>query len=236
MNFFFIILIIFFNIIFLNNIVNWNLSFDVNNSCIYKNELKRCLDANNSLSWETPFSIEDFVCMTSNNPHKILSQIILDYKFREIDEEIYTFLQDLSDNKFTFFSPNAEASFIDWINLIEEKFDIFTKKYQKACWINWDITQEIIQCYKKPWINIRLVSWDFFKNCNSLATIKLTNQRQVSYNILKMNKHLIHRDLRTIYQEEQRTMYDKIVEKFYIQLSYIQRIWKKWNDRVKDTY
>jgi hypothetical protein len=58
--------------------------------------LDQCIVANKNGSAR---SITEFSCLQSNNAEAILDQIILDVKFREVDDEVEAFLDALDQDK-----------------------------------------------------------------------------------------------------------------------------------------
>ena len=113
------------------------------NSCEYQDKLEQCQIANKNGSSR---SIEEFVCLQSNNREAVLDQIILDVKFREIDEEIISFLDALKADKEA--AANDTNRVIDDItkNLLKE--GVYYKDYKKLC--NNGILAERAKCSAVP--------------------------------------------------------------------------------------
>ena len=78
---------------------------------------------------------------------EVLSQIILDKKFTEIDEEIEEYIEKLENSKEQNFGPNATESVLRAIDDIESnlpKDGYFWKKYENLC--KTGILAEIAEC------------------------------------------------------------------------------------------
>jgi len=72
----------------------------VSDSCSYKSEFEQCKEQNKN---GNPRSIEEFVCISSNNNIEIMTQIILDIQFKKYDKELDTYLKQLEANKTKYF-------------------------------------------------------------------------------------------------------------------------------------
>ena len=77
---------------------------------------------------------------------------------------------------------------------------------------------------------------DYFdeQNCQRLVQTKLEVYKQVSYDILKLNKSEVLNNSTTLVTQDQRTKYDSIIDLFMINLWYLERIWKKWPSKTKN--
>lgn len=210
----------------------------VSDLCQYKQEFEECLDANKS--WNTR-SIEDFVCIASNNYFEIMSQIILDKDFKKIDKDIDTFFKNLQENKNYYFGKDAKEPFTNWIDLLEDKFSIyweFWEKYIKHCKV-WDdnndsILKKTIDCFW--WTIPAKESIPYFlqeSSCKSFISSKLEINKQIWYDILKLNKAQIKKDEDKTYMQKERNKYDKLLEIIMVNVWYLERIWKKWPSKTK---
>lgn len=210
-------------------------------SCAYNGEVQQCFAENFPEWWWIGFpeSIEDFVCLQSNNKEEIVYQIVLDKKFKEIDEEIETYLSGLESEKDKYFWPDKKESYLEWVQQIYDDFKIYWKYWEKYLELcspsSWDesILKETMSCLW--WEISNLWSKDFFKDttCMSLTTSKLDIYKEVAFDIMKYNKYEIREDNRKTHMQSQREKYDGVLDLFRINLSYMERIWKKWVSKTK---
>lgn len=212
-------------------------AFVVSDLCTYKSEFEQCFEANKNGSTRT---IEDFVCLPSKNNFEIMSQIILDKEFKKIDKEVDEYFESLEDNKSYYFWKNSKEPFTNAIDLIESKFDIygeFWKKYTAVCSStsqDW-VLQKTLSCF--GWaIPSNESTWYFLSDtfCKNLITTKLEVNKQVAYDVLKLNKHQIKQDEDKLYMQNERNKYDKLLEIVMVNVGYLERIWKKWPSKTKD--
>jgi len=70
----------------------------------------------------------------------------------------------------------------------------------------------------------------------SLAITKLDIYKEVAVDIMKTNKHEIRVDDRKTHTQKQREKYDSVLDLFRINLSYMERIWKKWVSKTKNPH
>ena len=200
-------------------------------SCKYTSEIEKCKE---SIKSSTTREIEDFVCIDDDNTEKVIYQIILDKKFKEIDKDANEYLSSLEENKDYYFWPKAKESYLEWIEKLEKNFNVYWdywQRYKSLC-DSW-IIQETADCLwwsvSVLWAKDFLWNWD----CQSLAETKLSIYKEVAYNVLKLNKDQVRKDSRTNYVSEERSMYDKITELFSINLWFLERIWMKWPSKTK---
>jgi hypothetical protein len=71
--------------------------------------------------------------------------------------------------------------------------------------------------------------WD----CYKLADVKAQIFRDVAFNIFILNQQKVDEDEKELYDQELRTNYDKFVDLMMINLSYIERIRKKWPSKTR---
>ena len=121
---------------------------EIDNICSYTDKIEQCFYEN--WSW-FPESIEEFVCLQSNNEEEIVYQIILDEKFKEVDEKIEVYLQGLETDKWKYFWVSKTESYLEWVKTIYEKLSKnweYWKLYQKRCmlWNDDSILEESIAC------------------------------------------------------------------------------------------
>lgn len=211
------------------------------NACNYESQIKECIDANSS-AWNWPRSIEDFVCISSTNREKIVYNLILDKKFKEVDEKIKEYLKFLELNKTEYFWVNSNKTLFDAIPDLDDRFATswkwFYAEYEKICSDN-SIVKEAVAC-ADPLTAVKAT--DFIKNnywdniCMNLAKTKLAVFRQIWTDLLKLNKHQVKKDYSKKYMQEQRTKYDDLIEKMSVNKNYINKIDNKWNVKEKNPY
>ncbi len=214
-------------------------------SCDYSAEIKQCYQANKS---DSTREINDFVCLAKKwNPDYYSYQVILDKRFQEIDEKIEEYIQNLEENKWYYFGPDKQENFIDGVNNINNIFTDdgeFAKQYKGVC---KDLWKQLLECKKDSTLK-EVFSWEqdsiqiadrFIYNpeesseCMMLANQKIQIYKQVSYDMLYLNKSAVSTDSLKLYQQEQRSKYDKLLSKFMINLWYVERIWAKWPAKIK---
>lgn len=212
--------------------------YDLSSNCSYSWEFNECLQANLSGTTRT---IEDFVCLPSTNYFDIMSQIILDKKFKEIDEDIDKYITDLEEYKDYYFGNDAQKPFTDAIDEIENVFWLqweFWYKYMDLCDPSKDgsIVSESLACFN--W-NIPMESASGFfdkrasNTCQDLVKTKLDLNKRVSYDVLKLNKVQIKKDYDKSHMQKQRNKYDELIDEFRINLTYLERMWRKWPSKTK---
>jgi len=87
--------------------------------CKYSWKLTECVDANKNGSAR---SIEDFICKETSDQEQMLLQIILDDKFKEIDEEAEAYLEQLEQSKEEYFWDEPTKNFLSAIDDINKNF------------------------------------------------------------------------------------------------------------------
>lgn len=206
--------------------------------CKYESEIEQCVSENN---WWTPRSIEDFVCIQSTDKEKIAYQIVLDFKFKEIDEEVESYLDKLEKSKDLCFWENKSLSYLECIQDIYDRFKIYWKYWEvhnNYCSAIWEesIIQETVTCLW--WETTVLNVQNYFNetDCMELADYKMSIYQEVALNILKINKQSVIKDARKEYVQEERSTYDTVLDLFMINLWYIERIWMKWPSKTLYPY
>lgn len=199
--------------------------------CEYESEIEQCIEANKS--W-TSKSIEDFVCIIGTR-EEISYQIVLDMKFKDLDDEMDTFIEDLETNKNKYFWKDREWNFIDWLNDIDLKKKYFKKEYSNICWI--EIAKEIMSCNTNEKTSIANAR-NYFQetDCMALVDIKLTIFDDVTSSVLKQNKQQIKADEKKEYDQKERSNYDKLMDFMNQSIWYVERVWKKWPSKISDAY
>lgn len=207
-----------------------NISYSSSYMCNYSAKIKQCLEEKNKRI------IEDFVCIDWTK-EEITYQIILDEKFNQIDKLADEYLTQLEKQKDKYFWANAESNYIEADNQIEAKFSInweYYEKYKKVCWI--ELIQETMDC--NEWnVNFK-GSVNYFENstCMDLAILKLHIYKQVSYDILMLNKLSVRQDSSKEHLQKERIKYDEVIDSMMINSWYMERISKKWPSKLKNTY
>lgn len=212
-----------------------------NDECKYNSEINQCLEI--VKQWWSERSIEEFVCIVPDNiwtrdaREQVTYQIILDMKFREIDAEVNQYILWLEEAKDRFFGKNATQSYLVWIDEIEWQFKewgYFDRKYRAVCWVQ--LASETASCMW-DWYTTLSRSKDFFKetNCTNLAKTKIKIARDMAYSMMKINKAQVRKDEAKRYVWQERDKYTELTELFMLNLSYVERIWKKWSSKIKNT-
>jgi len=209
-------------------------------ACEYTSEIDECVQANKS---GDPRSIEDFVCIDSRIKEDITYQIVLDSSFRKIDEEVKKYFEKLQKNKDTYFWPNASNTFLEAFDDIENSFSVYGyygKQYADLCKANNEdgIVQQTLACVKNNTAS-SVGSQYFFSDetsCMRLVATKLSINRQIAYDILKLNKHQVRNDIQKKLQQDQRSKYNTLLESLMVNVGYIERIRKKWPSKTRNAH
>ncbi len=206
----------------------WNIS-NVNAwSCEYKWKIDQCIEAQN---WNTK-SIEDFVCITWNK-EEITYQVILDMEFKKIDKKMDKYMENLENNKSTYFWVWASKTYIDAVNDIHDIWNQFKADFFELC--SDTIITKVLSCSasKKTtiveWLKYFLYEWS---SCKKLAEKKVSIFKDVSFSVLMLNKMQISADDKKLYDQWQRSNYDHLLDIMMINLWYIERIWQKWPSKL----
>lgn len=216
-------------------------------NCEYTTEIQTCYQANQD---NTTRAVQDFVCLADKwNPQFYTYQIILDKRFQEIDTKIEEYITDLEENKWYYFGENQQENFVDGVKNITNIFKPsgeFWQEYEKIC---NQLAQQVLACQNDPsikdiypnrndTINISTMTQylaDSSTNCSKLAQQKLDIYKQVSFDILYLNKTAIWVDSLKTYQQTQRSKYDKLLSKLMLNIEYVNHIWAKWPAKIKNT-
>lgn len=205
-------------------------------TCKYSAQIEQCKTATN------PRTISEFICPEDNtNLSKVIPQIILDIEFKKIDTEAELYIDFLERNKDFYFWPKAKKTYPEAIDDIWQKFELnwyFWKKYMNWCLPNagTSIVQESLSC--SEWaFDIASIS-NFFNEtlCFQMVTTKLEMYRDVSFQVLKLNKNQIQKDTYKTVMQDQRWKYDRLIDIINLNLSFIERIWARLPYFVKDAF
>lgn len=204
-------------------------------NCSYAGKFNECYDANMAGDAR---SIEDFVCIDrSGNWQEVLTQIILDEKFREIDAEIEDYIERLEESKCEYFWPDASESFLRAVDDIEKnfpKYGYYWNQYRDLC--QEGILAEVSGC---TWGVVlpeaaRYLWWEERSTCISLVDIKLEKIRKVSYDLLKINKVQCQQDQRQQYRQEERGKYGGLWDLMRDMIWYLERMLNGWVTKTRN--
>ena len=209
-------------------------------ACDYYDQMLECESA---VSQSTN---EEFLCVESDNSNDILYNLILDDKFKSIDAQAIDFLEWTETEKWYFFWEDAVSTYFQWVELVWLKFGKwgeYWREYYNVCdAANPEgILQTTLACYKEENNGESMtisVSAPFFTDwvCMQLAETKLVQYEWIGYDILKANKAQIRSDTRKTFQQDQRSKYQVVLDYMRINISYMERIWKKWSVKTKNVY
>jgi len=224
-----------FFIFIVNNSFAWD--FDISSNCSYAWEIQTCMEANKN--WNRR-SIENPICINSKNIVEIAGQIILDKEFKTQDKKIENYISMLEENKDYYFWKNSSENFLKAIDDIEAKFSLtweYWKAYLDLCNPSKpnSILTQTINCFSGEIANKEAKKY-FLEDtsCVALAMTKLEIYKQVTYDILKLNKNQVKKDEIKKYTQSQRTKYDKLLDIIMINIWYMERLWKKWPSKTKN--
>lgn len=187
--------------------------------CEYISRFEQCVVANKNGNAR---GITEFVCPQTQSSEEILDQIILDSTFKEIDEEIESFLDALSKDK--------EAALIDSNRVIDDITKnlsqewVYHKRYKKLC--NNGILKQRAACWKVGNIiaGERLFDGTSTSSCLALVENKLDIYSQVAYDITKVNKwDVLRDDYKQQITQVQRTRYSELVSPLMSDI-----VWHMW--------
>lgn len=223
----------FFLFIFNSNLYSYNLSCKEQED---SSNIEKCYSLKQNYR-----QIEEFICINWSI-EEIAYQYFLDKHFKKIDIEIEEFLIFLETEKDLFFWKNKQANFQDAVDLIYSKFyslkdeSSFLQLYTKSCSLkDWSIMKDTISCFFSK--GDKSISYtNFSSTCYELAKVKLSIYYDISINILKKNKYKILKDWHKSFTKVQRTRYDNLINLLNLNISYIERIWKKWPSKTKNIY
>ncbi len=199
--------------------------------CKYSWQIDQCIAANDS---GTTRSIEDFVCIVGT-PEEIAYQVVLDQLFKELDDEMDQYIQDLETEKSRYFGKSRQKNFIDWLNEIDLKKNYFFTEYSKIC--GSKIMEEVISCNEgEKTANRNATNYFQEADCMSLINKKLDVFDEVTFSILMLNKQQVKADDKKTYDQWERTNYDTLLDIMMVNLGYAERIWQKWPSKIQNAY
>lgn len=218
-----------------------NFSYWEETTCWYTEKIDACLNTTEKRALAE--GDDWFVCIASENRERVVYQIVLDEKFKEIDKLIEDeYLTTLEEAKDRFFWPDASENYINASDEIEAKFAKYSqtwywKDYQEICWAwDWSIIIESMSCL--GWESNTQVIYDYFKasTCMELAEFKLYIYKQVAYDILLVNKLNVMQDSAKLHLQGERGNYDELLDAMNINEAYIDRISKKTPSFTENVY
>jgi len=206
-------------------------------TCSYASKYNQCVSANEN-GWAR--SIENFVCIEQKWWwEEVLLQIILDEKFREIDQQAEEYLEKLEKSKDAYFGAEPQNTFLAALDDITANFSdrgIYWQEYHNV------YEQEVIPDYFECTDSItNVAATDFLKNyqnwiVTNLIDTKLFVYRKVAYNVLKLNRLEIRKDDRKDYIIQERKKYNVIMQLMLNILWYIERIVNGWPTKSKNVW
>ena len=204
------------------------------NNCKYTSQIKECREANKSWS---PRAITDFLCVSEINDEKMIYNLILDDKFKKIDEAADEYLEYLENDKARFFWPEQKEPFLRWIDEIYEAYWKQWKFYKNYIDQLAEVRVETVEClwWKTSVVEIKN-KFESSNQVNNLIEDKLSRRRKVAIDILTLNKQQIRDDSSKKFMQIRRTMYDSVSNLFMINLWYLMRIMFKWASKTKNPY
>ena len=193
--------------------------------CKYKVQINTCMNANTS--W-TNKSLDKCVCPSTRVYEQVAFQVILDFEFKKLDEEMEKYISDLEKYKSIYFWVDRQRNYIDWINDIHTKKRFFYVEYLHIC--NNIVKKEVLACMDDEKMTITEAKWFFMdkgRSCRLLVDKKLEIFQNVTFNVLMWNKQQIKADEKKIYDQWERRSYDNLLEMMMINFWYIERVWMK---------
>lgn len=215
-------------------------------TCKYTAKIEECTSAINSFAGrklETIIpggaikSIEDFPCI-QDAPEKRVFQIAMHENFTLIDEELESYLEKLYAAKEFYFGKNAQYNYYDALNHIYEQRKMFRQKYYTACQTAYEETGECVGDEEVGSLSIKeakdyIQKWSWI--CYDLVEKKVMIFTEVAYNGLLMNRQKVLQDRKMLYDHGQITKYNEVLDLMRINLSYVERLWKKTVKFMKHT-
>lgn len=181
--------------------------------------------------------ITDYVCIEWTR-EEIAYQIVLDEEFTKIDDEIEEYLNNLEKDKDKYFWQKKEASYIDAIDEISEKFTkwwYYYAKYYDICKVN----NIILKAQPFIWSGSNIdKSLPFFDSstCINLAKTKLYFYKNVAYDILMLNKWSVRKDAAKINNQQERTKYDNLIDIMNYNENFMESIFHNWTWKIKKAF
>ena len=194
--------------------------------------------------WASLKHVEEFVCL-QDLPEVRVFQIAMEENFKVIDEEMDKYLSNLATSKDLYFWKWSWYTYFDWLTHIWEKTWYYKWKLYEMCSISmkeaWECVENMAYSLpeERPSLSVlearQFVEWGWW-DCFKLSDIKVEIFNQVAYNMMLLNKQQVSRDEKKLYDQQLRTKYDRVVDLMMINLWYLERIWKKWPEKLRNVY
>ena len=203
-------------------------------NCKYTSQIEECREANKSWS---PLAIEEFLCVSEISDEGMVYNLILNDKFKKIDEAADGYLEYLENDKSRFFGPEQREPFFRWVDEIHEAYWKQWKFYKDYIDQLAEVRAEAVEClwWKTSVVELKN-NFEKSNGVNNLIEDKLSRRRKVSVDILTLNKQQIRDDSSKKSMQIRRTMYDSVSNLFMINLWYLMRIMFKWASKTKNPY
>ncbi len=206
-------------------------------TCSYAAKYNECVSANEN-GWAR--SIDDFVCIEQKWwGERMLLQIILDEKFKEIDKDAEQYLEKLEQSKDYYFWAEPQESFLSALDDISANFgqyESYWKRYDDVC--NGIVATEFFTCVDSI-ANTNITSFlnksDLWR-CEALYETKLDIYKQVAYDVLKLNRLEVRKDDRKDYVIQERDKYSGVMQLMLNILGYMERIVNGWVTKTKNPH
>ena len=218
-----------------------------NDLCEYEEEIKKCNEA--FKNWTT-WSLDSFICLDNKNNFVRNYQIVLDLEFKKVDKIALTYLDDLEQDRERFLQNKEWSTPLDWINEITEFFskswDLYNE-YNLLCWAKWKTS---IWTKYSVYNSTAFCSTDLKVNnasrfkystdpetpsvCQEMIDDKIEMYKATAYNILLINKAQARKDQRKVYFTKQRDKFNALIDKFTVNLRYLDSIAKWWPSKTKN--
>jgi len=158
-------------------------------------------------------------------------QKLVNKKFKPIDKEMLMYLKNLNEYKNYCFWKTKIKNYVECVDEIQKRFSLnwpYSTKYDKSCKKS---QKEVIEAMNDK--NISAKNASFFDNvCKNMYISKLDIYKNTAIDILKQNKYNILKDEQKSYTKQEKTKYDKLIQLIRLNLSYIERMRKKWNSKT----
>lgn len=190
-------------------------------TCSYASKFEQCVAANQN---GNPRSITDFECLPSQNNDDILTQIIIDEKFKEVETQALAYLNALQND--TELAATEPIKIADDITNNFWAEGVFFKQFSQIC--NTQVLADRNECTGGKTPNLiasnLLASYTQKNECMNLAKQQLNIWTDVAYRITKTNRTQISSDSHQQYVSEERTKYEEVMTLLRQILGNIERV------------
>ncbi|MDA9129344.1 hypothetical protein N9J72_02610 [Candidatus Gracilibacteria bacterium] len=190
-------------------------------TCAYAAQFEQCAVANKN---GTALSIEEFRCIQNPDQSRMLDNIILSIKFKEIDTQVELFLEDIRNDKQRIVDNREEVIDDIWYYLDREGY--FYNQYQAVC--NSGLLTERLSCTQEiPNVVGALYldgsNYDSRPCMNSVNT-KINAYLWVADQILPLATSEYQNDTKQLYRQEERDRYTMLVDLMRAILGFLERL------------